>query len=165
MSEMITLECNICGKSFEKKLSIYKNDSKKCSAGKFCSKECFYKSPERSPNLGKKLPYRPKPKGVLSHAWKGGVIVERGYKLVECGDHPDGIVKGGGKKYIREHRLIMEKEIGRRLKSNECVHHVDGDRKNNSIDNLVLMTHSEHSKMHRKKYWNRTLCKGAGYGK
>ena len=46
------------------------------------------------------------------------------------------------------HRKIMEDFIGRKLSFNEVVHHIDGNVKNNSIDNLVLMSRSEHSKLH-----------------
>lgn len=52
-----------------------------------------------------------------------------------------------GKRY-KSHRLIMEKHIGRKLKSNEVVHHIDGNGKNNNIDNLKIMTRSQHSRLH-----------------
>ena len=53
----------------------------------------------------------------------------------------------GGKVY--EHILVMEKKIGRYLKPGECVHHLDGDRKNNSQSNLVLCTtNSDHHRLH-----------------
>jgi hypothetical protein len=38
----------------------------------------------------------------------------------------------------REHRLIMEKRIGRKLKNNEVIHHIDKNTKNNNKDNLIL---------------------------
>ena len=57
-------------------------------------------------------------------------------------------IKINGEK-IDEHRFIMEKHLGRKLKRNEVVHHIDGNKRNNNINNLKLMTLSEHSKMHR----------------
>jgi len=54
-------------------------------------------------------------------------------------------VKG---KRIDEHRLIMEAHLGRKLSFNEVVHHKDGDKKNNKIENLELMSRAEHSKYH-----------------
>ena len=48
------------------------------------------------------------------------------------------------------HVVLIEREIGRRLFSNECVHHIDEDRANNEIDNLQLMTRAEHASHHRK---------------
>ena len=54
-------------------------------------------------------------------------------------------VKG---KRIDEHRLIVQKRLGRKLDRKEVVHHKDGDRRNNDPDNLQLMTLSEHTKLH-----------------
>lgn len=60
---------------------------------------------------------------------------------------PDGAKRDHGSQYIlikaegkwvMEHRLIMETKLGRKLEPHERVHHKDGDRKNNDIDNLEL---------------------------
>jgi hypothetical protein len=48
------------------------------------------------------------------------------------------------------HRLIMEEQLGRKLHRNEVVHHIDGNRWNNSPDNLCVMTRSEHARLHTK---------------
>lgn len=48
-----------------------------------------------------------------------------------------------------EHKLIMEKNIKRKLKGKEQIHHIDGDKKNNNIENLLLVNDaSEHMKVH-----------------
>ena len=47
-----------------------------------------------------------------------------------------------------EHRLIMEKYLGRNLEKWEVVHHKDRNKKNNDLNNLELMTSSEHMKLH-----------------
>ena len=52
---------------------------------------------------------------------------------------------------IMAHRAVMEQHLGRKLKSNEHIHHLDGDRTNNDITNLVILTRGEHSRLHRLK--------------
>jgi hypothetical protein len=51
---------------------------------------------------------------------------------------------------LAEHVRVMELHIGRRIAPGECVHHRDGDRANNALANLELLTKSEHSSLHRK---------------
>lgn len=48
-----------------------------------------------------------------------------------------------------EHRRVAESMLGRPLKRGEIVHHKDGDKHNNSPENLEVMTQSEHIKAHR----------------
>jgi len=69
--------------------------------------------------------------------WNGGRIVDKdGYVLLKSIDHPLATAAG----YVREHRLVMEKKIGRYLTRDEVVHHIDGDRQNNRIENLELFS-------------------------
>lgn len=49
---------------------------------------------------------------------------------------------------IDTHRYIMEQLLGRSLASDEIVHHKDGNKLNNSLDNLEVMSRSEHTKLH-----------------
>ena len=49
----------------------------------------------------------------------------------------------------RKHQVIMEEHIGRKLKNNEVIHHIDGDKRNNEISNLLLTTRNEHAKIHK----------------
>ena len=51
-------------------------------------------------------------------------------------------------------RLAMEDHLGRELRSFECVHHVDGNTSNNNLNNLQVMSRSEHMKFHNptRKY-------------
>lgn len=56
--------------------------------------------------------------------------------------------KGG---YVREHVRVMELHVGRRIQRDEVVHHKDHDHTNNALANLELLTHSEHSRLHRRE--------------
>ena len=50
----------------------------------------------------------------------------------------------------REHRFIAEKIFGRKLAPNEVVHHIDRNKRNNSPENLIIVTRSEHAHIHEK---------------
>lgn len=70
-----------------------------------------------------------------------GRYKENGYILAKVPYHPNANSRG----YVAVHRLVMENELGRYLdKRTELVHHIDGNRENNSIDNLKLTTPEEH---------------------
>jgi len=55
-------------------------------------------------------------------------------------------------KRVLEHRYIMEQFIGRQLKSNEHVHHINHNKSDNRIENLQIMNPSEHVKLHTRTY-------------
>lgn len=70
-----------------------------------------------------------------------------GYKYAYAPKHP--YANKAGKVY--EHIFIMCKHIGRKLNPNECVHHIDRNRENNCLENLQLLTLSEHAKLHARE--------------
>jgi hypothetical protein len=85
-------------------------------------------------------------KGPNHPAWRGGTSLDRdGYVKTYDPSHP-WPRKGG---YVREHIRVMELHIGRRITRGEAVHHIDHDRTNNALENLELLTHGEHSRLHR----------------
>jgi len=54
-----------------------------------------------------------------------------------------------------EHRKIMRLKLGRELKPNEVVHHIDGNPHNNKPSNLIVMSRSEHTRLHINEYWSK----------
>ena len=76
--------------------------------------------------------------------WRGGKTTLNGYKARKVHDHPYATARG----YVYDHRLIMEKSIGRYLEPTERVHHIDGNPLNNRLKNLIILTHREHIHTH-----------------
>lgn len=67
-------------------------------------------------------------------------VSTRGYQYLFCHER---------KKYIFEHRMVIEKEIGRRLTKLDVVHHIDHNPLNNKADNLVLTDMTGHRNIHK----------------
>lgn len=82
--------------------------------------------------------------GEMNGSWRGGRIIDKdGYVLI----HSPG--KSGARKngYILEHRLVMERVLGRELLPSEVVHHKDTDKQNNAPGNLeVYNCNADHLK-------------------
>ncbi len=122
-----TLECFYC----KRKLQLPEYMVKK---RKFCSLKCrtlYY--------TGKNHP-----------CWKGGKTRDRdGYEIRNL-----NINKGGKPFFVRTHRWIMEKYLGRPLLKTEVVHHINHNPKDNHIPNLMVVTREEHNEIHKgKKYF------------
>jgi hypothetical protein len=90
--------------------------------------------------------------GLNNTNWNGGKKTLNGYIMIRKVDHPRN-VNG----YVPKHILIMEEKLGRRLKlfgfnntNNETVHHINGNKKDNRIDNLKLMKLGDHVGLHNK---------------
>lgn len=85
---------------------------------------------------------RCKRKGSQSPKWRGGKTkTSSGYVHIYKPEHPNAI----NGKYILEHRLFMEQKLGRYLLRDESVHHINGVRDDNRIENLELISPENHS--------------------
>lgn len=115
----MTVKCDLCKKEFKKPKCHIKRHN-------FCSRDCYYQ-------------YMKTLKMEQGSNWKGGNHLHDGYNFKKE-------VSG---RYRGEHRILMEKSLGRKLTSNEVVHHKDGNKMNNDINNLVVMTRAEHCSLHR----------------
>ena len=149
--------CPVCKKEFQPK------ESKR----KYCSIECYYKMKKMrkdrvvwtdemkeklsnkykgkgNPAFGKKGFWngkkRPKMWGGKHPNYAGGYTNKNGYRII-CFE---------GKKEIPEHRFVMEEYIGRNLTDNEVVHHINKNKLDNRLQNLKLLTRSEHMNLHRE---------------
>ena len=83
--------------------------------------------------------------------WKGGKIIKHyperntSYIQIHRPNHPLATKKG----YVLEHRLVMEKILGRYLESEEVVHHINKDGTDNREKNLVLfLENGDHLRDH-----------------
>lgn len=116
--------CECCGKEF----TTYKSPSR--TKPRFCSLKCIGESQ----------------KGNKNPAYNGGRYFDSsGYVVLFMPEHPFC----GAKKTVLEHRFIMECKLGRYLTKEEVVHHIDENKANNHIDNLMLFnSNSEHIKFH-----------------
>ena len=117
----ILMECDNCHQMFK----TYKCYNKRDRINRFCSKKC--EGEFRNFNNS-------------SDCWKGGYVSSStGYRYISY--------KGGK---IEEHRLVIMNMLGRKLESNEHVHHINKDKLDNRVENLKLTTNVEHPKYHKR---------------
>jgi hypothetical protein len=120
--------CETCGKAFEKhpcRVRIGK--------GRYCSPACFHAARKGKQDFTRFLPISP-------NSGTGKTIHPAGYVQV--------LVNGT---YVMEHRLVAERILGRPLRDDEVVHHIDHNRQNNVPSNLMVMTNAEHMRLHNPK--------------
>ena len=156
------LICELCGISFKGRKET-----------KFCSRECYvkFRHPNGKPIIKNCLNCGKKFKARIAYIKKGGAKycgrscygvhsqkdggrnlkegkhLHRGYVFVRKLDHPH---QSGGN--VPEHRLVVEEKIGRYLRPDEHVHHVNHIKNDNRIENLMVVNNKEHRELHAKRY-------------
>lgn len=138
--------CDECKKKFTRRASdIHKK--RWCDDYKhFCS-DCF--DQEKVALIGKKKRIA-NLENKIGNKWidsSGYVNVYIGPESSDKRAHQSDRSYGGS---IREHILVMEQSIGRKLDKGEVVHHIDGDKTNNDIENLDLCSVEQHNLCHAK---------------
>lgn len=137
-TELVVLVCNKCGKETTTTWSNYVHRSNPGSRVTHCQKcaaAVSGKARRGKPNPATAARNR-KRSGKKHPSWRGGRYIDlSGYALVSVrtGRNESG---NGWANYRKEHILIVERKLGRKLRPGELVHHIDGDRQNNKVRNL-----------------------------
>lgn len=144
--EILPRNCIICGKEFVPFASNLRHGQGKCCSQKCggISKRGRHHSKEAIEKMKKAAAGRYS--GQENPNWKGGKVkIMQGYVMIFNSIHPWANNRG----YVLEHRLVMEKHIGRYLSPDEVVHHINGIKDDNRIENLELFeSQSEHVIFH-----------------
>jgi hypothetical protein len=71
-----------------------------------------------------------------------------GYRVLYKPEHFNCMTSTNWIGYVYEHRYLLEVELGRPLLSYEVVHHLDGSRDNNRLENLIVLSEPHHLRLH-----------------
>jgi len=89
-----------------------------------------------------------------------GCGVDRGYIRFYDPEHPLSNKNG----LTCLHRHVASTSLGRWLKTDEDVHHVNGDRSDNCPENLIVLSHAEHARLHKPNTRPVISCESCGEG-
>ena len=102
--------CEACGATFH---------ARRTDPIRFCSRACGQRR-ERHPH------------------WRGGRHLQKGYVLILVDDDHLAATMRDQRGYVPEHRVVMSEFLGRSLTRHETVHHINGDKTDNRLENLEL---------------------------
>lgn len=124
------VKCSVCGKIKLKLLSTIKKHNRN-----YCSEECRSKAIKSFYS------------GEDHMSYTSGKYIHDGYVHIKKPGHHRADLNG----YVPEHILVAEEKTGRKIKKTEHVHHDNENRSDNSPENLIVMTVSEHRRLHAIK--------------
>lgn len=158
-AQMVTRTCKHCGQDFQLKESALRSREKRGDIVQYCSQKCSALAHQKRETVtcahcnkefealssrqrqfcSNECRQQHESINGRSSSKRTGAWMENGYRVIYAGD-------GEG---IKEHIKVMEEHIGRKLRPDEVVHHINENRLDNRIENLQLMTRGEHSRLHR----------------
>ncbi len=147
----VEFKCEICNKQFNRtKGSLKFRNARFCSAQ--CRNDYFAKMPKYKKCVicGKEIKDRMNGTRVYCSSDCYWIKLREIYSDVRIKDDYEFKVIDGKK--VRVHVLVMEKHIGRKMKKGEVIHHINFNNLDNRIENLEILTQSEHIKKHFSKF-------------
>lgn len=149
--------CEYCGTPYKPRMDLVRK-----GMGRFCSIKCSNHSRRLSRDINAPVAIRAYEEGMTIHQVATSMKVP--WRVVRDTIHQAGIMRRcgqkltnsylttytpeGGRAYV--HTAVATESLGRPLRKNEVVHHIDGDKLNNDPSNLMVMSRRQHGLQHRQ---------------